>query len=56
MRDIHRQPHIRKVKAVAQPDERNRNDMVSHQLFKVLARLLELQHQHYRLLRPIRRL
>lgn len=48
--------HVRKVEAVAQPNERQRHHMVRHQLLVVLARLLEAKKHHNALLRPIRRL
>ena len=53
---IHSQPDIRKVKAVAEANKQQTDDMVSHQLLKVLARLLHPQQQHDGLLRPVRRL
>jgi hypothetical protein len=54
--DIHSNSHVSEMEAVAQPDERKRNDMVQHQLLEVLTRFLQLQHQHDSLLRPVRRL
>ena len=30
MRYIHRQPHICEVKAITQPDQRQRHDMMAH--------------------------
>lgn len=56
MRDIHRNPHIRKMKPITQPNERQRDDMMRHQLLKILPRLLQHQHQHNSLLRPVTRL
>jgi hypothetical protein len=56
MRDVHRNPHVREMEAVAQPNQRQRNDMVQHQLLEILSRLLQLQHQNDSLLRPVRRL
>lgn len=56
VRDVHGDPHVRKVEAIAQPDERERDDMMQHELLEVLPRLLQLQHQYNRLLRPVRSL
>lgn len=56
VRDVDREAHVREVEAVAEPDERDCYDVVSHQLLEIFPRLLELQHQHHRLLRPVRRL
>ena len=51
--DVNSNPHLRKVKAVAQSDESKGDNMVEHQLFEVLSRLLQLQHEDDGLLRPI---
>jgi hypothetical protein len=56
VRDVHGNSHVSEMEAVAQPDERKRNDVVQHQLLEVLTRFLQLQHQHDSLLRPVRRL
>lgn len=56
MRNIHRQAHIREMKTIAQPDQRQRHHMMSHQLLEIFPGLLELQTEHDRLLRPIARL
>ena len=56
MRDIHRQPHVHKVEAIAESNQRQRDDMVRDQLAKVLARLLEHEQQHAHLLQPVARL
>lgn len=46
-------PHVREMEAITRGDERQGDDMVGHQFFKVLPRLLQLQQQHDRLLRPV---
>lgn len=56
MRDVHSNTHISEMEPIAQPNKRQRDDVVQHQLLEVLARLLQLQHQHDRLLRPVCRL
>ena len=56
MRDIHRQTHVREMKPITQPNQRERDHMMRHQLLEILPRLLQLQTQHNRLLRPITRL
>jgi len=56
MRDVHRNPHVRKMKSVAQPDQANSDNMMRNQLLKVLPRLLQHKQQHNRLLRPVTRL
>jgi hypothetical protein len=56
MRKVHSQSHIRKVKPVAQPNQRERHDMVPDQLLEVLARLLHAQQHDDGLLAPVRRL
>lgn len=56
VRDVHRQAHVRKVEPIAQPDQGQRNDMVSHEFLEILPRLLKQHNQHQRLLRPITRL
>jgi hypothetical protein len=56
MRDVHSNTHISEMEPVAQANERKRNDVVQNQLFEILARLLQLQHQHDSLLRPVCRL
>ena len=53
MGDIDRQTHICKMKAITQPDQRQSHYVMAHQFFKVLPRLLEKEHQHNCLLRPI---
>ncbi len=54
--NVNREPHVRKVEAITQPDQRQRHDMMPDQLPKILPRLLQLHTQHDRLLRPITRL
>lgn len=54
--NVHGNAHVRKMEAVAQPNQRQRHDMVRHQLLEVLARLLKAQQHHDALLRPVRRL
>jgi hypothetical protein len=56
VRDVHGQPHVRKVEAVAQPNQRESDDVMRDQLLEVLTRLLEHQQQHNHLLRPVARL
>ena len=56
MRNINRNPHIHKVKSIAQPNQNQRNNVMPNQFPKILSRLLELQQQHNGLLRPIARL
>jgi hypothetical protein len=53
VRDIHSNSHVREMEPIAQANERKRNDMVQYQLLEILARLLQLQHQHNSLLRPV---
>ena len=53
---VNRNAHIREMEAITQPDQRKRDHMMSNQLFKIFPRLLELQTQHYGLLRPVARL
>ena len=48
--------HVCEVEPVTQGDEGQSDDMVSHKLFKVLARLLHAQQQNNGLLRPVRSL
>lgn len=47
---------VREVEAVAQGNEGQSDDMVSHKLLEVLARLLHAQQQDNGLLRPVRSL
>lgn len=56
MSNVHGNAHVRKVEAVAQPNQRQRHNVVSHQLPKVLARLLKAQQHDDSLLCPVRRL
>lgn len=53
MGDINRQTNVRKVEAVAQSNQRQGDNVVSDELLKVLAGLLQLQEQHDSLLRPV---
>lgn len=53
VRDIHGDAHMRKVKPVTQPDERQSDDVVRHELFEVFPRLLQHEKQHDHLLRPV---
>lgn len=53
VRDVHCHTHVREVKPVAQAYQRQRYDVMEHQLPEVLARFLQLQHQHQALLSPI---
>ena len=56
MRDIDRHAHIRKMKPVTQPNQRQSDNVMSHQLLEVLPWLLQSQTQHNKLLSPITRL
>ncbi len=56
MRDINRQTHICEMKAIAQPNQRQSNNMMPNQLLEILPWLLQLQTQHNGLLRPVARL
>lgn len=56
MRDVHGNTHVGEMEAVAAPNQRNSDDVVAHEFLEVLARLLEHQHQHNGLLRPVARL
>lgn len=51
--DVHRQTHVREVEAITQSNKSQGDDVVTDQLLEVLAGLLQLQHQHNRLLRPV---
>lgn len=54
MSDVHRQTNVGEVEAVGQPDERQADNVVAHELLVVLARLLHAQHQDDGLLGPVR--
>ena len=56
MRDINRNTHIREMEPITQPNQRQSHNMMSHQLLKILPRLLQPQTQHNKLLSPITRL
>ncbi len=56
MGDVDRQAHVHEVKAIAEPDEHERDAMVGDQLLEVLAGLLQHQQQHNHLLGPVARL
>lgn len=56
VRDVYCYTHVREMESVAQPNKRECDYMMSNQLFKVLPRLLQLQHEDDRLLGPIARL
>lgn len=56
MRNINRKTHIRKMKPITQPNKRKRNNMMSHEFLKILARFFQHKHEYNRLLRPITRL
>jgi hypothetical protein len=51
--DVYRQTDISEVETITQSDESECNDVVSNELLKILARLLQLQHQDNRLLCPV---
>jgi len=53
VRDVDRQTHMCEMESVAQANERQRDDVMSDQLFEVFPRLLQLQHQNDGLLRPV---
>lgn len=48
--------HVGEMEAVAQPDQSQGNDVMQHQLFEILPRLLQHEQQHNGLLSPITRL
>ena len=50
MRNIDRQSHGRKMKAIAQANQRQSNHMMRHQLLEILPRLLQHKTQHNGLL------
>ena len=54
VRQVHGNANVGKVKAVAEGNERQRHDVVRHELLEVLARLLEPQHHDEGLLGPVR--
>jgi hypothetical protein len=54
--DVHRDSHVGKMEAVAEPDQTDGDDMVRNQLAEILPRLLEHQQQHDELLCPVARL
>ena len=56
VRDIDSNAHLGKVKAVAQPDESKRDNVMEDQLLEILSRLFQLQHEDKGLLRPVGRL
>src|ERR1700753_1374076 len=45
-----------KVKPVAQPNQRQCDDVMSHQFFEIFSRLFQHQEQHNHLLSPVTRL
>ena len=51
---VHSHTHVREMEAIAQSNERQCNDMVQHQRVEIFPRRLEHEHQHYRLLGPVR--
>lgn len=53
VRDVDRDTHVREMESITTPDERQRDQMMENQLFKILPRFLKQQHQHDSLLRPI---
>lgn len=53
VRDVYRQTHMREMEPVAECNERQRDDVMSDQLFEVLPRFLQLQHQNDPLLCPV---
>lgn len=52
--NVHGDTHISKVEAITQPDQSQSNNMMHDQLFKVLSRLLQHQHENKTLLSPVR--
>lgn len=53
MGDVDSQAHVGEVEAIAQPDQRDGDDVMCHKLFEVLSRLLQLEHEHNGLLGPV---
>ena len=53
MRNVDRNAHISEMEAVAEPNQCQRHNMMQHQLFEILPRLLQQQDQHEPLLRPV---
>lgn len=53
VRNVHGNANVREVEAVAEPDQRDGDDVVRDQLLKVLARLLQHQEQNNGLLGPV---
>lgn len=54
--DVHGNAHVCEVEAVAEPDQREGDDVVRNQLLEILARLLQHKQQHNGLLCPVARL
>lgn len=52
--DIDSKAHVSEVKAVAEPDQCECNNVVPNQLLKILAWFLKLKKQNNGLLRPVR--
>lgn len=53
MGDVNRDTDVGEMEAIAQPDQRQGNDMMANKFLEVLPRLLQLQQQHNRLLSPV---
>ena len=53
VRDVDRQPHIRKVKTIAQPDQRKSHDMMAHKLFIIPAPFFQPETEDDGLLSPV---
>ena len=53
MGDVHGQAYVCEMESIAEPDQSQCDDMVSNQLFEVLAWLLQLQKQDDSLLCPV---
>lgn len=53
MRNVHGESHVRKMKPVAKPNERNGDDVVCNELLEIFSGFLQLQEKHDGLLRPV---
>ena len=53
MGDVDGQPHVGEVESVTQPDQRESDDVMSHQLLEILPRFLQQQGKNDELLCPV---
>lgn len=53
MRNINCHSHVCEMEPITQPYQRQRHDVMPHELFEILSWFFQLQTQHYSLLRPI---